>query len=1247
MIRNIWLVIAFVPCLYAGTVTKTSDTDFLSGTLTGLFVTGSGDSSYLKLNSKWTNMNNTSGPSPRNGSYYAFDSNRNKILIFGGYTGTTRLSDTWAYSLSTNTWESKASGTSSRYKGAMVYAPVADKMILFGGYDGAVYGKTWEYSPSGNGTWTDKLPVSSPSARFSHAMACSTDTSNDTIVLFGGTSDGGTPLGETWVYDVSGNTWTQKTPVSPPSNRFYHSMCYIGGGKYLLVGGFTGAAYNNESWIYDLNADTWTSKTAVPRISGRHTICYDSDNEKAVFFGGFDGVTYYSDTYVYDPVNNLWGTMSSSVFPPERYIHSMVYDSFNKKCILTGGSMSTTYFNDTWKYDFSISNTNSITWESSTIDTGVSATSVSWINASWSPSSQPNFTELKIQTASNNDNATWTYNGPDGTGSTYYTNYSGHALWTGNNGNRYIRIKAFLNSAKLDTPTLEDVTLTYNRPPTQPSLDSPVNTAVTNTTLVFTWNNSSDDDSDVITYRFLLDTTSDFTSGSVITYSGIAQGSGTTSYTVSSPLNYGDWYWKVLSYDGKNYSQDSSVRIIYVDNAPTVTVTAPNGGELWSGNKNIIWTYNDPDGGAYALSSFTVKLSQDNGVTYPITIASGVAPSGSPQTLVLDTRSYNNSVLCKIKIIGVDGKGLTAEDISNAVFSIKNAGAPVVSAPADMSVSTMTPVFSWENVSDDSTVSYRLLLSTTADFTSGSIITYSSIAQGSGTTSYTVSSPLTYGDWYWKVLATFDGESFSPDSLVRVIYADNAPTVTVTAPNGGELWSGNKNIIWTYNDPDGGAYALSSFTVKLSQDNGVTYPITIASGVAPSGSPQTLVLDTRSYNNSVLCKIKITGVDGKGITGEDISNAVFSIKNAASAPVVSAPEDLSVTSTTPVFSWGNVSDDSTVSYRLLLSTTADFTSGSIITYSSIAQGSGTTSYTVSSPLSYGDWYWKVLATFDGESFSPDSLVRVIYADNAPTVTVTAPNGGELWSGTQNITWTYNDPDGGAYALSAFTVKLSQDNGATYPVTLASGAAPSGSPQSLVLDTRSYNNSVLCKIKVIGVDGKGVTGEDLSNSVFAVNNANEAPVVTLTTFTGGGSFSNAQTISWTMTDVNGPDSHTYDIKLSSDGGISYSTTVVTGLTGLSYSWVTGNHVNGNQYRVKVIALDNGSPQLTGESFSGSNFTINNSNQAPKVFSLLTPLTGAVLSDDTPTLAWQNNGDPDSGLGDTITQFKVHYSEYHRL
>src|SRR3989339_677697 len=185
MIRNIWLVIAFVPCLYAGTVTKTSDTDFLSGTLTGLIVTGSGDSSYLKLNSKWTNMNNTSGPSPRNGSYYAFDSNRNKILIFGGYTGTTRLSDTWAYSLSTNTWESKASGTSSRYKGAMVYAPVADK-----------------------------------------------------IVLFGGTSDGGTPLGETWVYDVSGNTWTQKTPVSPPSNRFYHSMCYIGGGKYLLVGGF-------------------------------------------------------------------------------------------------------------------------------------------------------------------------------------------------------------------------------------------------------------------------------------------------------------------------------------------------------------------------------------------------------------------------------------------------------------------------------------------------------------------------------------------------------------------------------------------------------------------------------------------------------------------------------------------------------------------------------------------------------------------------------------------------------------------------------------------------------------------------------------------------------------------------------------------------------------------------------------------------------------------------------------------------
>ncbi|OGF50226.1 MAG: hypothetical protein A2231_01750 [Candidatus Firestonebacteria bacterium RIFOXYA2_FULL_40_8] len=827
MKRNICLVIILTSCLYAGTVIKTSDADFSAGTLTGVMISGSGDNAFLKLNSKWTNMNNTSGPSPRNASYYAFDSNRNKILIFGGYTGTTRLSDTWAYSLSTNTWEAKASGNSGRYKGAMVYASAADQMILFGGNDGAVYGKTWEYSPAGNGTWTDRAPVSAPSARFSHSMACSTDTASDTIVLFGGTSDGSTPLGETWIYDVAGNTWTQRTPLSPPTNRFYHAMTYIGGGKYLLVGGFTGAAYNNETWVYDINANTWTSKAAVPRISGRHTLCYDSDNGKTVFFGGFDGTSYYSDTYVYDAANNLWGTMSSVSFPAARYTHSMVYDSYNKKCILTGGSMSTTYFNDTWKFEFSISNSNAITWESSAIDTGVSTTAISWINISWNPTSQPNFTELKMQVASNNDNSSWTYKGPDGTGATYYTNYSGHSLSTGNNGNRYLRVKAFLNSSKLDTPTLEDVTITYNRPPTVPAVSTPVDLAVTSTVPVFIWANSIDDDSDTITYKLLIDTVNTFDSGNLRTYSGIAQGSGTTSYTVSSALDYGTWYWKVLAYDSKGYSQDSAVRTIYADNPPVITVISPNGGEGWSAGKDIIWSYSDPDAGLYALTSFTIKLSEDNGVTYPFTIGSGVAVGTSPQTITVNTNAYINSGFCKIK-------------------------------------------------------------------------------------------------------------------------------------------------------------------------------------------------------------------------------------------------------------------------------------------------------------------------------------------------------------------------------------------------------------------------------VIGVDGKNVEGEDASNTVFTINNPNEAPVITLTSFTGGGSFSGVQTISWTMTDSNVTDTHLYDIKLSSDGGVSYGTTVVTGLTGLSYSWATGNHVNGNQYRIKVIAADSGSPQLTGESFSGSNFTVNNSNQAPNVFSLLTPSNGAIINDDTPDLTWQNNGDPDSGLGDTITQYKLHYS-----
>ena len=96
--------------------------------------------------------------------------------------------------------------------------------------------------------------------------------------------------------------------------------------------------------------------------------------------------------------------------------------------------------------------------ESSTFDTGGVST---FTTISWEPTSQNPQTELKFQVASNTDNLTWNYIGPDGTAATYYT-VPGTNLHASHDGHQYIRYKAFLSTNdSSQTPVLTSVGINY------------------------------------------------------------------------------------------------------------------------------------------------------------------------------------------------------------------------------------------------------------------------------------------------------------------------------------------------------------------------------------------------------------------------------------------------------------------------------------------------------------------------------------------------------------------------------------------------------------------------------------------------------------------------------------------------------------------------------------------------------------------------------------------------------------------
>jgi uncharacterized protein (TIGR02145 family) len=96
---------------------------------------------------------------------------------------------------------------------------------------------------------------------------------------------------------------------------------------------------------------------------------------------------------------------------------------------------------------------------SSTFDTGTSQTDFTTIT--WLPTSQNSSTNVKFQIAANNDNLTWNFTGPDGTGNSFYT--APDIINSSLDNNRYVRYKVILETNDLSiTPVVTNISINYN-----------------------------------------------------------------------------------------------------------------------------------------------------------------------------------------------------------------------------------------------------------------------------------------------------------------------------------------------------------------------------------------------------------------------------------------------------------------------------------------------------------------------------------------------------------------------------------------------------------------------------------------------------------------------------------------------------------------------------------------------------------------------------------------------------------------
>jgi hypothetical protein len=456
--------------------TQTTNEDFIDGTLNNVNIVGIGPSAYIKLtqNGQWTSMNPVSKPKGRFMHEMSSVLGDDKIILFGGMFGSmgSENNETWLYDLSNNNWTMKnhTNKPSPRYLHSM--APILNnEILLFGGQKGGspqntFYSDTWVYNITRD-NWTNIAPSGTPSPVDGHAMA--TIYNDDKAVLFGGfPAGGGTNADETWVYDLSLNKWTKKNPLSKPPNRYLHAMATIyNTDKIVLFGGHNGQNNNRkDTWIYDLSANTWTQKTTLynPPAMCRHSMATIYGDDKVLLFGS------NQETWIYDFSDNAWKFIKPSTNPAND--GRMAGIDGSPEVILFGGP-GVPNSDQTWKYDLWMYEPSG-TFISMPYDCGSGSNfkTISWV----ATTSINTSIKFKIRTAStefglySND-----FLDPNGTKTDNYTE-SGSSTWVGHNGDRWIQYKVFFDTMNASTtPLLHNISIAYN---CKPTLISPLITPI-------------------------------------------------------------------------------------------------------------------------------------------------------------------------------------------------------------------------------------------------------------------------------------------------------------------------------------------------------------------------------------------------------------------------------------------------------------------------------------------------------------------------------------------------------------------------------------------------------------------------------------------------------------------------------------------------------------------------------------------------------------------------------------------------
>jgi hypothetical protein len=280
----------------------------------------------------WVNRND-GAPGALLGPLLTYDDARGTVLLYGGQnTGGAVSAAMWE--LTANGWQQLCATCmpGARYGAGFAYYPDRDRVLLVGGYDGTSYhADMWQWDGT---TWTQLTPAGAPPAgEFGHLVY---DPSRKVMVLIGQAP--GT-VSNASIFEYDGTTWSNPAPTGGPSTArgWGNEASYDPntGGIDVLTDNGSMASLFDELWSW--NGATWTKicSGCSGRTRNAASIAFDPSLDLVWMFSGYAGGIQLPGSW--QLVSNRW-TQVDMYLPPERDSAGVAYDRARDVIVLYGGN---------------------------------------------------------------------------------------------------------------------------------------------------------------------------------------------------------------------------------------------------------------------------------------------------------------------------------------------------------------------------------------------------------------------------------------------------------------------------------------------------------------------------------------------------------------------------------------------------------------------------------------------------------------------------------------------------------------------------------------------------------------------------------------------------------------------------------------------------------------------------------------------------------------------------------------------